>query len=312
MTDETVLETRDLVKRFGAQVAVDHVSIGVRRGDIYGFLGLNGAGKTTTMKCLLGLLRPDAGSVSLFGRDDAAGRLDGLRDVGAMVEGPAFYGHLSGAGNLKLLGGLSARVEGARIETVLRQVGLWDARSKKARNYSLGMKQRLGIALALVSEPSLVILDEPTNGLDPNGILEMRRLIRRLNQDDGVTFVISSHLLHEIELVCNRVGILEEGRLIVEQDIDTMLQKLGGRFALRADPRDGARTALESFEGTTLVDGPEDGALRFVIDDDSRLPSLHRHLAAASVDVRTLSEERVSLEEFFIKRSADRGAGTLT
>ena len=306
-TFDPVLSTRGLTKRFGTQIAVDDLSLEVRHGDIYGLLGLNGAGKTTTMRLALGLIRADAGEVRVFGAADPRGRLRSMARVGAMVEGPAFYGHLSGSENLRLLGSLSGPLTRARVDEILELVGLADAAKKKARNYSLGMKQRLGIGLALVSRPELVILDEPTNGLDPNGILEMRRLIRRLNREEGTTFIISSHLLFEIEQVCNRVAILERGRLVAEQSLDELMKAEADRYLLAASPEEDARRLVA--EHAELLE-TDDDQIAFRCPREG-LPALHRALAEASVTVYTLEERRRSLEEIFLASSSE-GPGALT
>ena len=312
MNKTTIVATSELTKRFGRQVAVDRVSLRVDQGDIYGFLGLNGAGKTTTLRMILGLIRPNAGRVSLFGREGAAGRRDGMARIGAMVENPAFYGQLSGARNLRMLGSLSGPVSKSRIDEVLRQVGLSDAANKRARDYSLGMKQRLAIALALVSDPELVILDEPTNGLDPSGIIEMRQLIQRLNVEQGVSFIISSHLLHEIEMVCNRVAILEDGELVLEESLEELKKSMHGRFALRATPAEVAQRLLQGRDGIKdLSEADEEGVIRFRIESPE-LPGLHRELGEAGLDVFTLAEEKMSLEELFLLRSKSHTAGVLS
>jgi ABC-type multidrug transport system ATPase subunit len=309
---ESVLAVQGLVKRFGRQVALDRVTLDVHRGDVFGFLGLNGSGKTTTLRIALGLLRADAGQVALFGETSGAGRLAALARIGAMVEGPAFYEHLSGARNLALLGGLSGRLTHAEIADTLALVGLGAAGRKRARDYSLGMKQRLGIALALVSKPELVILDEPTNGLDPNGILEMRRLIQRLNRERGVTFLVSSHLLYEIEMICNRVAILEKGRILVQDDVATILAGMGGRYVLRTEDPTAAERVLTKIAGIELSER-KNGApeLRFRTSTD-HLPEINFRLAAERVRVATLAEERPSLEEYFLERSSTRAVGELS
>ena len=305
---ESVVATIGLTKQFGTDRAVDDLSLTVNQGDIYGFLGLNGAGKTTTLRLLLGLLRPTAGSIALFGDSSRNGLRAGRSRIGAMVEGPAFFGALSGAANLRLLAGLNQPVPRARVEEVLEIVGLKSAGRKPFRAYSLGMKQRLGIAMALIGSPELVILDEPTNGLDPNGIHEMRSLIHRLNASEGATFIISSHLLHEIEMVCSKVAIIEHGRLIVE---DRMENLIGGtdRHVLCATPTTVATHIIEESTGkrpTETADG-----LSFEMQTD-RLPDLVRSLAAAGVDVRALTENRRTLEDFFLDHSRTSSEGSLS
>ncbi|MCA9319657.1 MAG: ATP-binding cassette domain-containing protein [Planctomycetes bacterium] len=309
---ETILETRNLCRRFGGQMAVDDVSLEVRRGDVYGFLGLNGAGKTTTLRMVLGLLRPTSGTIQLFGQPALGHRRASLGRIGAMVENPAFFGQLGGAANLRHLGRLSGPVPEERIREILELVGLADAADKKAKNYSLGMKQRLAIGLALISAPELVILDEPTNGLDPSGILEMRRLIQRLNREQGVTFVISSHLLHEIEMTCTRVGILEEGRLVIQESLEGLMNSMHGRRELVARPADQVRGVLESFEGLTDLEATDtDGGFLFSLAE-SEVPSLHRALHDAGAEVYGLAERRMSLEEHFLARAASHAKGKLS
>ena len=219
LTDEppgAVVEVRELTKRYGnGVVAVDQVSLGVRRGEVYGFLGPNGAGKTTTLRVLLGLVAPSAGHVRVLGRppgDPAA-----LARIGSLVEGPAFYPYLSGRDNLRVLTRY-AGVPERRVPEVLRTVDLADRGGDRFGTYSLGMKQRLGVAAALLKDPALVVLDEPTNGLDPAGMRDMRRLVRRLGAE-GRTVLLSSHLLGEVQQVCDRVGIISGGRLIAESTV---------------------------------------------------------------------------------------------
>ncbi len=305
---ETVVATDGLTKQFGADRAVDDLSLTVNRGDIYGFLGLNGAGKTTTLRLLLGLLRPTAGGISLFGANTRRGLRAARAKIGALVEGPAFFGALSGAANLRLLARLNGPVSNERVEEVLDIVGLSHAGRKLTRAYSLGMKQRLGIAMALVRSPELVILDEPTNGLDPNGIHEMRALIHKLNASEGVTFIISSHLLHEIEMVCSKVAILEHGRLIVE---DQMEKLIGGteRHILEASPTTVASHIIEEATGTAPHE--DNVGLSFDMQAD-QLPDLVRSLTQANVDVRSLTPKSRSLEDFFLDRTRTQTGGQLS
>ncbi|MCB9833123.1 MAG: ABC transporter ATP-binding protein [Planctomycetes bacterium] len=305
---ETILRTEGLSKSFGSQQAVAGLDLEVRRGDVYGFLGLNGAGKTTSLRMVLGLLRPDGGRVELFGRSDPGGLLDARRRIGAMVEGPSFYGHLSGARNLKLLGSLSGRLGDERVREVLELVGLAEAGRKAARNYSLGMKQRLGIALALISNPELVVLDEPTNGLDPSGILEMRRLIQRLNRA-GTTFIISSHLLYEIEMVCNRIAILERGEKIYEGATADFGRREAARHELRAEPIERAAEIVRARGGRSLT--TVEGRLSFEGLEEA-IPELVAELVGAGVRVSALVERRPSLEEFFLMSSAGKKEGRLS
>ncbi|HGY91876.1 MAG TPA: ATP-binding cassette domain-containing protein [Planctomycetes bacterium] len=313
MSGDTLVETRGLSRHFGPIQAVSDLSLTVRNGDVYGFLGLNGAGKTTTLRMILGLLPPTAGTVSLFGKTKARERRRLLARVGAMVESPAFFPSLTGFENLWHLGRLSGPLEKSRVDHVLDLVGLSHAGHRAAEHYSLGMKQRLGIALALVSRPELVILDEPTNGLDPNGILEMRRLVKRLNREEGVTFIISSHLLHEIEMTCSRVCILDGGRLVIEEDLKSIFETLESSFRLDAAPRQLALEVVGSFAEARILpaDEGEDAPIAFEFPRD-HLPRLTAALVERGVDLFTLTEHRMSLEEFFLSRAGGRTEGQLT
>src|SRR5678810_157660 len=213
---DLALQTEDLTKRFGPRTAVDRLSLRVERGDIYGFLGPNGAGKSTTLRMLLGLVRPTSGVIKFSLRDSSWKYLKARSRIGAIIETPAFYENFSGRRNLQLLASLSGGVQRKRVEEVLEIVGLRDRAQDPVKVYSYGMRQRLGIAQAHLPTPELIILDEPTNGLDPEGIQETRELIRRLRDEFALTVLLSSHLLSEIEQLCNRVGIIHEGHLLYE------------------------------------------------------------------------------------------------
>ena len=254
MTELAVAST-GLTKRFGAQTAVDGIDLAVPRGTVYGFLGPNGSGKTTTIRLLLGLLRPTAGSSSLLGQE-----LPGvLTRVGALIEGPAFHGHLSGRANLHRLDAADAladpRTASRRVAEALERVGLAAAATKRYRAYSLGMKQRLAIAAALLQPRDLLVLDEPTNGLDPQGTREVRRLVASL-ADDGTTVLISSHLLAEIEQVCDHVGVMSRGRLLVQDSVDHLVRDATGRFRLVTPNPEAATSVLASLGAAdVLCDG---------------------------------------------------------
>src|SRR6476659_2650049 len=213
---DLALQTEDLTKRFGARTAVDRLTIRVEQGDIYGLLGPNGAGKSTTLRMLLGLVRPTSGSIKFPLRASGWEYLRARSRVGSIIETPAFYENFSGRRNLQLLASLSGGVAKRRVEEVLEIVDLRDRARDPVKTYSYGMRQRLGIAQALLPTPEIIILDEPTNGLDPQGIHETRRLIKRLRDDFRLTVLLSSHLLTEIEQLCKRVGIMHEGRLLYE------------------------------------------------------------------------------------------------
>jgi ABC-2 type transport system ATP-binding protein len=224
MPDDCVIRTRDLTKRYAKTLAVDGLTIEVPRGEVFGFLGPNGAGKTTTIAMLLGLVRPTSGQAELLGHDIRRDLGSALRRTGATIESPAFYPYLSGRGNLEVI----ARVLGgealARMDTVLEQVGLSRRSRDRYRVYSMGMKQRLALGAALLNDPELLILDEPTNGLDPAGIQETRLLLRRLVDEQGKTVFLSSHLLHEVQQVCDRVVILQQGHVIAQGKVADLLR----------------------------------------------------------------------------------------
>lgn len=233
MQQEPILRTEHLTKRFGQRTAVDNLALEVFRGDVFGLLGPNGSGKTTTIRMILGLIQPNQGSIMLMGRqsEDKRGYLDSLRRTGAIVEQPTFYPFLSGRENLRgmatFAGLANDQATQTRIEEVLEQVGLAERANDSYKKYSLGMKQRLGIAAALLSQPELIILDEPTNGLDPAGVVEIRRFIGQLAQQ-GITVIVSSHILHEIQQVCSRVAIIKFGKLLVQGNVNELLAEREG------------------------------------------------------------------------------------
>jgi ABC-2 type transport system ATP-binding protein len=289
-----VIETEALTKRYGDTAAVDTLALRVRRGEVYGFLGPNGAGKTTTLRMLLGLVRPSAGRATVLGAP-AGERLAG---IGAMVEAPAFYPYLSGRDNLRVLAG-HAGVHPDRIRPVLEEVHLLDRAGDRVSGYSLGMKQRLGVAAALLKDPELLILDEPTNGLDPAGMAEMRSLIRTLGQGER-TVVLSSHLMGEVEQISDRVGVIRAGRLVAEGTVDELRGRAGLR--VRARPLEQARTLLAAHPGVESV-ARADGALS-VTADPGLAPDLNRALVTAGVAVSELTTEQSSLEDVFFELTA--------
>ncbi len=294
-----VLRTEGLTKTFGALMAVKALDLEVQEGDIFGFLGLNGAGKTTTLRMVLRLIRPDMGRVHLFGKDTEDSFLDSFARIGALVESPSLYPYLTGRKNLELLGRLSGGVDAARVQWVLEEVGLAARADSRVRTYSQGMRQRLGIAQALVHRPKLVFLDEPTNGLDPHGITDMRKLIGRLAKEEGITFVISSHLLYEVELICNRIAVLREGGLAVQGEVTRLLAEAGGRVRLVARPAEVAKRVLLQRGFSTLVEG-DDGAFEFEGGRDG-LGALNAALVAAGAEVSELAPRALSLEEYFVR-----------
>jgi ABC-2 type transport system ATP-binding protein len=288
---EHIIITNGLTKRYGDRLAVDAVGLTVRRGEVYGFLGPNAAGKTTTLRMLLGLVRPSSGDAVVLG--SPPGAPDALARIGALVEGPGFYPYLSGRDNLRVL----ARYEGlddVAVDAALEQVGLAARGSDRFRSYSLGMKQRLGVASALLGRPDLLILDEPTNGLDPAGMADMRHLIRIL-ADRGQTVLLASHLLGEVQQICDRVGVIAEGRLLAENTVADVLG--GATLLLRAQPMPAARAVAERVVGADHV-SIVDGALLLSADAD-RAPDLTRALVSAGIAVHEVRPRERTLEDAF-------------
>jgi len=305
-----ILYTEGLTKRFGSLQAVTDLNLEVSQGDIYGFLGLNGAGKTTTIRLLLRLIRPSAGRIRLYGKELTKHYLEIMQNIGSLVEIPAFYPYLSGRANLKTLSRLSGNYSPTAVQTVLEWVGLISRADDKVRHYSQGMRQRLGIAQALLpvatnydqritNNTPLVILDEPTNGLDPQGIADIRNLIKQLVRSHEVTFFISSHLLTEIELLCNRVGIIKEGKLVKQGLINELLGQLSPCFYLVASPKETAKVLANNFPTCKSVEEKETGELCIKISP-AEVGKLNTYLVQAGVEVSELSLRKPSLEEYFI------------
>ena len=225
MLSEKILEIQNLHKSFGSFKAVDDISLHVNKGDIYGFLGPNGAGKSTTLRMILGLIKPEKGSILIKKKNIAGTNRNFLNDIGALIEKPDFYKNLTALENLKILFKMSKLKNENRIFEVLNEVNLWDKRNQKVSGYSQGMKQRLGIAQTLLHQPSLIILDEPSNGLDPQGQADMRDLILRINKEMQITIIISSHILSEIEKIANRMVVINKGVKILEGNVKNLMEK---------------------------------------------------------------------------------------
>lgn len=293
---DVILRTDGLGKTFGKRTAVEQLDIAVHRGDIYGFLGPNGAGKSTTIRMILSLIVPTTGRLALFGRDVREDR-SVLARVGGLVERPDFYLYLSARKNLEIISALYGRVDHARIEEVLHIVGLADRADDRVKAYSHGMKQRLGIAQALLPSPELLILDEPTNGLDPQGMKEVRELILRLRGEHGMTIFLSSHLLHEIEQVATRMCILHHGRLVVQGSVRELLGR--DRIAVRisAAPTEKAHALLADMDWVDEL-GRHDEQLTCVLAEDD-LARTNAALIAGGVAVSAFAPRR-SLEDYFL------------
>ncbi|WP_069171230.1 ABC transporter ATP-binding protein [Streptomyces griseus] len=298
-----VIETRGLTKRYrGGQVAVDGLDLGVPDGSVFGFLGPNGSGKTTTIRMLLGLIDPTAGSVRVLGRPMPAAARAVLPHVGALIEGPAAYGFLSGRDNLlrydRADPSADPRTRGARVDDALDRVGLAAAAGKKARAYSLGMKQRLGLAAALLRPRRLLVLDEPTNGLDPQGMREIRALVRELAAE-GTTVFLSSHLLDEIEQVCTHAAVMARGRLLVQGPVADLAARARGRLAVTTpDPEHAVRILEEHGLTGLLADG--DRVSADAPPGDVEPADLSAALVHGGVRVRSFGVERASLEDAFL------------
>ena len=292
------LETSNLRHRFAQHDVLAGIDMQVPTGSIYGFLGPNGAGKTTTLRLILGLLKPQHGEIRIFGKRFADQRIAILKNVGSMIESPSLYDHLSAAENLRLLQVIH-RCPESRIAEVLALVGLGDTGTKRAKQFSLGMRQRLAIAAALLHRPSLIILDEPTNGLDPSGIIEIRNLLIELNRQHGCTIVVSSHLLTEIEKVATHVGILGKGTLLFQGTIDELRRRRQEVLSVRVSTSDNI-AAMQTI-GEAGIDAQ-------LIDDEIVLPplsgdriaALNRRLTARELDVYELRTVRNDLETIFL------------
>jgi ABC-2 type transport system ATP-binding protein len=293
-----VIETTNLSKRYGKQiVAVDGLNLAIRKGEIYGFLGPNGAGKTTTLRMLLGLVRPTSGTGKVLGKP--LGTAAGIARVGALVESPTFYPYLSGQRNLRIL----ARYAGvpiSRVDAVLDQVELTLRARDTFKTYSLGMKQRLGVAAVLLKEPDVLILDEPTNGLDPQGMTEMRALIRVLGHG-GRTVLLSSHLLGEVEQICDRVGVISYGKLIADGTVADLRGQ--AQLLVRADPLERAQRLAEQLYGAERVQ-VMDGAL-VLATDPAQAAELARVLVTNGVALSELRPVKRSLEATFMELTGE-------
>ena len=295
---QLALETRALTKRFGARTAVDAVDLRVPRGVAFGYLGPNGAGKTTLIRMLLGLTRASSGTMSVLGQPVPERRVEALARVGAIVEEPRFHGHLSGRENLALLAAVRRDGAAARIDAALERVGLTARAGDRVRTYSLGMRQRLGIARCLLADPDLLILDEPMNGLDPAGILEFRGFVRSFVAE-GRTIVLSSHLLDEVEKTCDAVAIVDRGRIVVQGSIDSLAAGVAPSVLVETRDRAGT-TALLRAHPAVLDLADEGASLRATLADAATVPELARALVAAGQELLRLEPARPSLEERFL------------
>lgn len=293
-----IVETKNLVKVFNKVKSVDNVNLKIKEGEIYGFLGPNGAGKSTTIKMLLGLIRANSGEVYIFGKSIKENREEILKNIGALVESPSYYGHLTAYENLDILKRM-LKLNKEEIEEKLKLVNLWEERNKKVNEFSLGMKQRLGIAQALMGNPKLLILDEPTNGLDPAGIIEIRNLIRYLAKEKKITIIISSHILNEIELVATEVGVINKGKLLYQGSLEDLKKNSTNEVIIGLEKKEEKALTMKLL----LARGyrVEEENLKLKVKGNNLSPSkICREVVMGGYSLNYLAEEKSSLEEIFL------------
>lgn len=298
---EYIVQTNNLTKRFGKHTAVSVINMKIRKGEVYGFLGPNGAGKSTTIRMLLGLMKPTYGSIRIFNEDLNKNRIEILKQVGSLVENPSYYPHLTAYENLEAL----RKILGApksRIEEVLAIVRLSDVANKKVKSFSLGMKQRLGIAAALLHSPKLLILDEPTNGLDPNGIIEMRNLIRRLPKEYDMTVLISSHILSEIDQIATSVGVISKGSLIFQGPIEEMRKKANPKIRITVNE---PQLAYQSLLANGIQVDSQNQHLYLSEQTDNEVAKAVKCLIKNDFSVYRVEEEKQSLEDIFLQMTKE-------
>jgi ABC-2 type transport system ATP-binding protein len=300
LSDERIIEVRGLTKRFKGLTAVDNLDLNVNRGDVFGFLGPNGAGKSTTIRMLLSLIKPTDGAINIFGKPLKKNRIEILGRIGAIVEKPDFYLYLSAYKNLEILGRISgADVSKKKIFEILELVGLQKRHRSKVKTYSHGMKQRLGLAQALLHDPELIILDEPTTGLDPQGIKEIRNLIIHLSKDLGKTIFLSSHILKEVEIIASRMIIINQGKTIVEGTVEELLNSQMMRVYVDVDDVERSKELISLSGFDKKFDGINKKTLSFEMEND-QIAELNRYLVENGINVSAVIPTR-SLEDYFLK-----------
>lgn len=293
------LETTDLVHQFsGNELVLHNINLQVPEGCIYGFLGPNGAGKTTTLRLILGLLKRQQGTISIFGKSLDENRVEILKHVGSLIESPSLYGHLTANENLNLLQKVYQCPKG-RIQEVLEFVGLPDTGNKKAGQFSLGMKQRLSIAIALLHNPSLLILDEPTNGLDPNGMIEVRELLTKLNQEKGTTIIISSHLLAEIEKLVTHVGIINKGQIMFQGTLEALKAKQQSVLSIILETNDETKT-IQTLADNNISARVENGKIILPTISKQTLANINAQLVGKGIEVHGIRSVNNDLEAIFM------------
>jgi ABC-2 type transport system ATP-binding protein len=307
---DLAIEVEALTKRFGSRVALDGLTLAVPRACAYGFLGPNGAGKTTLVRLLLGMTTASAGTMRVLGRPLPAARADALARTGAIIEEPRFHPFLTGRENLRVVAAVRDRAAAARIDASLELVGLGERADERVKRYSLGMRQRLGLARCLLADPELLILDEPTNGLDPAGIHEFRLLIRRF-VEEGRTVFLSSHLLGEVERICDRVAIVDRGSLVTEGALAELATGASSALLVGVSSVDHARRVLQAHPAVEALDVQDDGLLRVETAGgaEASAAAVNRALVEAGVEVHRLESRRASLEDRFLDVTSRLGDG---
>lgn len=294
------IETKNLTHRFSTlEVVLNNINLQVPEGSIYGFLGPNGAGKTTTLRLILGLLKKQSGDILVFGKPFQENRIEILKKVGSLIETPSLYGHLTAIENLKIFQKIY-QCPISRIAEVLALVGLENTEKKKVSQFSLGMKQRLSIALSMLHNPSVLILDEPTNGLDPNGIIEIRELLKKLNRENRITILVSSHLLSEIEKLVTHVGIINKGNVIFQGTLDELLNKQKQSSHLVFDTND-AEKASKIFKDNDMVSETKNGKIIMPIVEREKIAILTEELVKNKIKIYEISSVKNDLESIFIE-----------
>lgn len=301
---EYVVNTKNLTRNFGKEKAVTGLDMKIKKGEIYGFLGPNGAGKTTTIRMLLGLMKPTSGTIHIFEKDLKKERMNILERVGSLVENPSYYPHLTAYENLEALRKILG-VPKARIHEVLKIVRLSEVANKKVKGFSLGMKQRLGIAASLMNNPELLILDEPTNGLDPSGIIEIRHLIKRLAAESGMTILISSHLLSEIDQLATTVGIVTKGKMIFQDSIDVMRMYAQQNISIKVSDSEKAWRSLLS--NGIKADYHENGRILMSESNNVKVAEAVSTLVQDGFSIFRVEEEKRSLEDIFLQMTKEEG-----
>ena len=295
MENKKILSLKNLNKSFGEFKAVNNINLQVNQGDIYGFLGPNGAGKSTTLRMILGLIKPDSGEILINGKSNSGSNRNFLTSIGALIEKPDFYKNLSAYDNLKILYKMSKLNDINRISDVLKEVDLWDKKNQKVGGFSQGMKQRLGIAQTLMHQPSLIILDEPSNGLDPQGQSDMRSLILRINQEMGITVIISSHILSEIEKISNRMVVINKGEKIVEGNVQELMQNELLKVSFKSENLD----SIALFLKKQSIDFESSNDSIVANINEENIPLILKKMVNENISITEMKQMR-TLEELFL------------